>query len=173
MISSYVIVLQKAVRGWLKRHYFKRLKRSAIVCQKNTRAKQQRKRYLIMKRGFSRLVVLVRAKGIRNKYLAARRRMVLFQARCRGFLVRKFARDQLRLVNHLQMRVRKLLSQKGDSNKRQQEIEHIMNPEKLREIEATELKQLMEFGSEEDAAMARYLIIVRVSDNHGWRCCCC
>ena len=156
MISSYVIVLQKAVRGWLRRHYFKRLKRSAIICQKNIRAKQQRKRYLIMKRGFTRLVVLVKAKGIRNRYIVARRRIVLLQARCRGFMVRKFAREQLRLVNYLQMRVRKLLSTKGDSKSRQQEIEHIMNPEKLREIEAEELKQLMEFGSEEDAAMARY-----------------
>ena len=155
MISSYVIVLQKAVRGWLKRHYFKRLKRAAINLQKNIRAKQQRKRYLIMKRGFSRLVVLVRAKGIRHKYLVARRRIILLVARCKGFLVRKFAREQLRLVSHLQMRVRKLLSTKGESKKRQQEIERIMNPEKLREIEAEELKQLMESGSEEDVAMAR------------------
>jgi myosin-7 len=71
-----------------------------------------------MRRGFIRLQATFRARKVLKWYLRTRRRIVIFQRRCKGWVVRKNCREQLRAVIRIQALFRMILAFKIAKKKR-------------------------------------------------------
>ena len=66
--------------------------------------------YLQMKLGFARLQATWRARILTRNYRRMRRRVYLFQTRCRGMLARREFKRRLRSIIKIQSGVRKVLA---------------------------------------------------------------
>jgi len=80
-LLRYVLVLQRAIRGWYAKRTFQRLKRSVVKIQALWRAYRARKAYREMTAGYGRLQALWRARRLAFRYSFARKRITGFQAR--------------------------------------------------------------------------------------------
>ncbi|KAK9869439.1 hypothetical protein WA026_003194 [Henosepilachna vigintioctopunctata] len=89
VLSKYIVVLQKVIRGWICRRHYLKLKEAAIVFQKHWRAKGYRQRYLIIRNGYQRLQARIRGREITHTYIQKRRSIIQIQTICRGYLARK------------------------------------------------------------------------------------
>ena len=75
-LLKYILVLQRAVRGWYAKRTFQRLKRSVVKVQAIWRAYRARKAYREMTAGYGRLQALWRARRLAFRYAFARKRIV-------------------------------------------------------------------------------------------------
>ncbi|XP_078485190.1 unconventional myosin-VIIa-like isoform X1 [Ciona intestinalis] len=105
-ISRWVIVIQRAVRGWYCRHRYVLMRKSAIQIQSAWRKYTVQRQYFTIKNGYSRLQALWRARRLAFRYNFARKRIIRFQVQCRGFLARKNFRHKLWAIIKLQSCIR-------------------------------------------------------------------
>uniref|UniRef100_H2YRW8 Uncharacterized protein n=1 Tax=Ciona savignyi TaxID=51511 RepID=H2YRW8_CIOSA len=105
-ISRWVIVIQRAVRGWYCRHRYLTQRKSAIRIQSAWRKYTVQKQYFVIKNGYSRLQALWRARRLAFRYNFARKRIIRFQVQCRGFLARKNVRHKLWAIIKIQSCIR-------------------------------------------------------------------
>ncbi|KAG2456572.1 MYO7A protein, partial [Polypterus senegalus] len=98
--------------------------------------------YKQMRTGFSRLQALYRSRKLHRTYHVARKRIIEFQARCRGYLVRRAFRHRLWAVITIQAYVRGMISRrlykrlKGEYRRR-------LEAEKMRLAEEEKLRNQM------------------------------
>ena len=84
-LLKYVLVLQRAIRGWYAKRTFQRLKRSVVKIQALWRAYRARKAYREMIQGYGRLQALWRARRLAFRYNFARKRIIGLQDRIEHF----------------------------------------------------------------------------------------
>ncbi|XP_069748201.1 myosin VIIAa isoform X2 [Narcine bancroftii] len=141
-ITDKVILIQKVVRGFKDRSNFVKIRNSVMLIQRYWRGYHCRKSFGAMRVGFSRLQALYRSRKLFVQYHFARKRMILFQARCRGYLVRRAFRHRLWAVITIQARVRGMIARrlykrlKGEYRRR-------LEAEKLRLAEELRLRREM------------------------------
>ncbi|XP_066251283.1 myosin-VIIa-like isoform X2 [Euwallacea similis] len=88
ILARYIVVLQKAIKGWICRRRYLRLKAAAIVMQKHFRARGYRTRFLKMRNGYQRIQSKIRSRQLSSEYQAKRQKITGLQAYCRGYLSR-------------------------------------------------------------------------------------
>ncbi|KAG7333068.1 hypothetical protein KOW79_003203 [Hemibagrus wyckioides] len=141
-ITDKVILIQKVVRGFKDRSNFLKIKKSALMIQKTWRGYICRKNYGAMLAGFSRLQALYRSRKLYQTYHVTRQRMTLFQARCRGCMVRRAFRHRLWAVITIQAYTRGMIARrlyhrlKGEYKRR-------LDAEKMRLAEEEKLRYQM------------------------------
>ncbi|KAL1490407.1 hypothetical protein ABEB36_013111 [Hypothenemus hampei] len=84
VLARYILVLQKAIKGWIYRRRFLKLRAAAIIFQKHFRARGYRTRYLKMRHGFQRLQAKIRSRPLTIDYQHLRSKIIGLQAYCRG-----------------------------------------------------------------------------------------
>nr|CAI5836957.1 unnamed protein product [Callosobruchus analis] len=89
ILDRYIKVLQKAIRGWICRRRFLRLRNAALVVQKHYRARGFRSRYLLMRYGFQRLQASILSNQRRVAFKTIRNNIVKLQALSKGYLERR------------------------------------------------------------------------------------
>uniref|UniRef100_UPI00358F5089 unconventional myosin-VIIa-like isoform X2 n=1 Tax=Myxine glutinosa TaxID=7769 RepID=UPI00358F5089 len=92
IMTHNALLIQRVIKGIVVRLWFLRLKRAAIVIQKNWKGKKEREAYLELQRGLTRLQALAYARLVAMRYHRIHRKVILLQARCRGVLARKRSR---------------------------------------------------------------------------------
>ncbi|XP_050309593.1 myosin-VIIa-like [Anthonomus grandis grandis] len=88
VLEKYVRVLQTALKGWIHRQRFLKLRAAAVVFQKHFRGRRDRFHYLKMSNGYQRLQAKIISRDLAFSYRKLRGKIVGLQARCRGYLVR-------------------------------------------------------------------------------------
>ena len=77
------------VEGWFYRRQFLRQRKAAIIIQNCWRSYTAKRSYLIISRGLKRLQAMLRSRVQTSRYSLLRSVIVRFQARCRGYYVRR------------------------------------------------------------------------------------
>lgn len=103
-----ITTIQRGFRRILFRRVMKRYREAAIVLQKHFRARGYRKRFLIMQRGFHRLLASIDSRQVSNKFRNMRKSIVGLQARCRGYLTRKDLSGKITEKSHKMAQFAKL-----------------------------------------------------------------
>uniref|UniRef100_V5GUR3 Myosin-VIIa n=1 Tax=Anoplophora glabripennis TaxID=217634 RepID=V5GUR3_ANOGL len=88
ILDKYIKTIQKAIKGWIYRRRYLKLRQAAITIQKYFRARGYRSRYLIIKNGYQRLQAAIMSRQLTFFYTKIRKNIVNVQALCRGYLVR-------------------------------------------------------------------------------------
>ncbi|KAI4797686.1 hypothetical protein KUCAC02_024926 [Chaenocephalus aceratus] len=116
-ITDKVILIQKAVRGLKERTHYLRLRSAVTLIQRLWRGYQCRKNFQKvspsdMQSGFLRLQAVFRSRKYFRSYRRTRLRVILIQARCRGFLIRQTFWRRLRAVLTLQAFTRGMIARR-------------------------------------------------------------
>uniref|UniRef100_A0A670ZBQ1 Myosin VIIA n=1 Tax=Pseudonaja textilis TaxID=8673 RepID=A0A670ZBQ1_PSETE len=139
-ITDKVILIQKVVRGFKDRYLGKRANIS--WCERI---------------GFLRLQALYRSRKLHRQYHMARQRTIEFQARCRGFLVRRAFRHRLWAVFTIQAYGRGMIARrlykrlKGEYYRR-------LEAEKLRLLEEERLRKEMSAKKAKEEAEKKHQV---------------
>lgn len=88
VLDNSVKVLQRAIRGWVYRRRYQKLKHAALVIQKHFRARGYRKRYLVMRNGYKRLQACIVSRQLTHALFRIKKNITIIQARCKGHLTR-------------------------------------------------------------------------------------
>jgi len=156
VITSNIVTLQRAMRGWYHRRRYKALRQSAIIIQTKWRSYMIRRNYLNMRQGFLRLQALVRTRQLYGQFSHLRQHVVALQARCRGYLLRREIKLKLRAIIKIQRFVRAFISRK-QMMKLQQEVNSRAEAERLLEQETKLLSQQMNAKRAQEVAQQKYL----------------
>ncbi|KAG9510154.1 Myosin-VIIa, partial [Fragariocoptes setiger] len=156
VITSSIVTLQRAIRGWYHRRRYKHQRASAIIIQAYWRAHSQKKKYAEMRCGFQRLQALIRSRILANQFRLLRQHVVALQARCRGLLIRKEARDKRLAVIKIQRFVRAFISRRK-MQQLQQEVNSRAEAERLRDQEEQLLRQQMSPKRAQELAQQKYV----------------
>ncbi|XP_076812859.1 unconventional myosin-VIIa-like isoform X2 [Clavelina lepadiformis] len=105
-LTRWVIIIQRAVRGWYCRHRYQLMRKSAIIIQSAWKTYDGKRKFLIMQRGYARLQALWRSRRLAFRYEFARKRIIMFQVQCKGFLARRDIRNRLWAITTIQAYVR-------------------------------------------------------------------
>lgn len=89
VILKAIVTLQRAVRRMLFKRFVEKHRNAAIVIQKTWRARQPRRDFLVMRKGFHRLAAAVHSRQLTSDFVQLKRRMRNLQAYCQGYLARK------------------------------------------------------------------------------------
>ena len=111
-LLKYVLVLQRAIRGWYAKRTFQRLKRSVVKIQALWRAYRARKAYREMTAGYGRLQELWRARRLAFRYSFARKRITGFQAYARGYIIRIERKRKMEAIITIQSFTRGMIERK-------------------------------------------------------------
>lgn len=156
VITSNIVTLQRAIRGWYHRKRYKEMRRSAIMIQARWRAYITKKHYREMRMGFQRLQALLRARQLNYQFKHLRTHVVALQARCRGHLLRKEYYAKKEAIVKIQRFVRAFVARK-QMMKLQKEVNSRAEAERLREQEEKLLCQQMNHKSAHEVANQKYL----------------
>lgn len=96
-----VLVIQSFVRAWGHRRRFLQLRRAAVVFQKHWRGRGPRLAYSRRRQGLLRLQAVIRSRQLKRDFTLLRTRVSGLQARCRGYLVRKVAKERMKARQQL------------------------------------------------------------------------
>lgn len=88
ILAKYILVLQKAIKGWIYRRRYLKLKAAALVMQKHFRARGYRTRYLTMRNGFQRLQAAIVARHVTYDYKKTLGIIQKLQPLCKGYVTR-------------------------------------------------------------------------------------
>ena len=144
-ISKFVIVIQRAVRGWYAKRTFQRLKNSIVTIQSMWRGYLARRDYKVMVSGYQRLQALWRSRRLAFRYQFARKRIVGFQAHCRGCIVRVRYRQYKWAVVTVQAFVRGMIARR--------ELKRLKKMRTIEDMPAKKKKEtLMEMQRQEEAS---------------------
>ncbi|CAG9767592.1 unnamed protein product [Ceutorhynchus assimilis] len=88
ILARYIIILQKAIKGWIYRRRYLKLKAAAIVFQKHFRARGYRSRFLKMRNGYQRFQSKILSRQLTFSYKNLRQKIIGLQTHCRGRLSR-------------------------------------------------------------------------------------
>ncbi|KAK5645798.1 hypothetical protein RI129_004262 [Pyrocoelia pectoralis] len=88
VVQRSILVLQKAIKGWIYRRRYLKLKAAALVFQKHFRARGYRPRYLVMRNGYQRLQSVIRSRVQIRTYQKVRGSILELQRICKGYHVR-------------------------------------------------------------------------------------
>lgn len=88
ILDKYIKTIQKAIKGWIYRRRYLKLRQAAITIQKHFRARGYRSRYLIIRNGYRRLQATIMSRQLTYFYAKIRKNIVNVQGLCRGYLVR-------------------------------------------------------------------------------------
>ncbi|RZB66655.1 myosin-VIIa [Asbolus verrucosus] len=88
ILSKYILILQKAIRGWIFKRRFRKLREAAIVFQKYWRARGYRTRFLIIRNGYQRLQASIRSRLLTHSFGRMRKNVVNLQAASKGYVIR-------------------------------------------------------------------------------------
>ncbi|XP_032888155.1 unconventional myosin-VIIb [Amblyraja radiata] len=88
ILTTNILIIQKRMRGFKDRKNFLRVRAAAQMIQSHWRGQRCRKKYRLMRHGFGRLQALFHAQRMVRQYQDTRRLVILFQARCQGYLAR-------------------------------------------------------------------------------------
>lgn len=163
VITSNIVTLQRAIRGWYHRKRYKAMRAGAIVIQARWRCYIYRKHYLEMRIGFQRLQALTRARQLTNQFRHLRQHVVALQARCRGYLLRRECNIKRQAVIKIQRFVRAFIARKM-MKKLQREVSSRAEAERLREQEEKLLSQQMNPKRAKELAHQKYLERLRDLD---------
>ncbi|KAF2985564.1 hypothetical protein EK904_009077 [Melospiza melodia maxima] len=101
VLTDKVLLIQKVMRGLKDRKQFLKQRRSAVAIQSAWRGYCCRKEFRM---------ALYRGRQLAQRYEATRARIVAFQARCRGFLLRQSLARQHRAARVIQAHARGMLA---------------------------------------------------------------
>lgn len=137
-----ITVIQRGFRRIIFRRFIQRYREAVIVIQKNWRARNPRRRFLIMQRGFRRLQAAIHSREDANRYQNLRMSIICLQARCRGYLTRrdlsnKISEKSQRMVELGRLRV-----------KEEQELKSAGHPQWKKEAEIRFLSRLSVLNKE-------------------------
>ncbi|XP_059335252.1 unconventional myosin-VIIb isoform X2 [Ammospiza nelsoni] len=132
VLTDKVLLIQKVMRGLKDRKQFLKQRRSAVAIQSAWRGYCCRKEFRMALLGFGRLQALYRGRQLAQRYEATRARIVAFQARCRGFLLRQsLARQHRAARNKLEARNIQVLGPlKGREEAMRLQKEHLPTQER-------------------------------------------
>lgn len=89
MQLKYVLVLQRAFRWCILKRWIDRHRHAAIAIQRFWRGYRSRQKQAIIRNGIERLQACIVSRQNAYRYLRLKRSVPVFQAYCRGFLLRK------------------------------------------------------------------------------------
>ncbi|KAI1242110.1 Unconventional myosin-VIIa [Lamprotornis superbus] len=186
-ITDKVILIQKVVRGYKDRSNFLKVRNSVLMIQRYWRGHNCRKNYgapwkqeissgnllrvgeplaggvapsrslLQMRIGFLRLQALYRSRKLHKQYHMARRRIIEFQARCRGYLVRRAFRHRLWAVLTVQAYARGMIARRLYKRLRG-EYYRRLEAEKLRLAEEERLRKEMSAKKAKEEAERKHQV---------------
>ncbi|XP_065580984.1 myosin-VIIa-like isoform X3 [Artemia franciscana] len=140
VLSKKILVLQKAIRGWVHRRRFLKMRTAAVIIQKNWRAHNQKQKYLRIRIGYMRLQALVRSRVLSQRFQVIRAHVVRIQARCRGKLIRRNIQHRIWAIVTIQSYVRRMIAMRH-FKRLKFEHRHRLDAIRLREQEEKELKK--------------------------------
>ncbi|XP_033100270.1 myosin-VIIa-like isoform X1 [Anneissia japonica] len=141
-LAEKCIIIQKVVRGWFYRKRYIAMRKSAIYIQRCWKKFAQRVRFLKMRKGFLRLQACIRSRTLSYKFHFIRYRIGLFQAYCRGYLVRREHRKYIGSIVKIQSGFRMLLA-RNQYLKIRNEHRRRKEAEKYRKKMESQLKKQM------------------------------
>ncbi|KAE9550764.1 hypothetical protein FO519_006016 [Halicephalobus sp. NKZ332] len=93
-LTKHATNIQKTMKGWLQRRKYEKMRSAAVVIQKHWRGYSQRKKYHQILLGIARLQAVLRSKQLVSHYRKLKTVVTLFQAHCRGSLIRNELRSK-------------------------------------------------------------------------------
>uniref|UniRef100_UPI00398F769D unconventional myosin-VIIa-like n=1 Tax=Pristiophorus japonicus TaxID=55135 RepID=UPI00398F769D len=142
ILIAKALLIQKVMRGFKDRKNFLRQKRAARKIQSHWRRYQCRKNDRLVRLGFGRLQALYHARKVTKHYKETRRWMILFQARCRGYLNRQNNSKQLEALTIIQAYTRGMLIRKS-YRKKKRDTQRRLEAEKLHFVEEQRLVKVV------------------------------
>ncbi|XP_025836216.1 myosin-VIIa isoform X1 [Agrilus planipennis] len=139
VLTKKILILQKAIRGWVYRRRFLRLRAATMVIQKYWKGYVQRQRYKRMRVGYMRLQALIRARVLSHRFNHLRGHIVGLQAHARGYLVRREYGHKMWAIIKIQSHVRRMIAQRKYNKIRFEHKNHI-EALRLKKKEERELK---------------------------------
>ncbi|XP_044752121.1 myosin-VIIa-like [Coccinella septempunctata] len=133
ILAKYIVVLQKAIRGWLWRRWFLKQREAAIVFQKYWRARGYRQRYLIIRNGYQRLQVRVKVRELNFEYMKLRKKIIGLQSFCRRYLARTHSQFG-KIYEAVRQRNIDEVSLKQSGNKNYKQLAEQKMKERLQEL---------------------------------------
>lgn len=133
VLSKYILLIQKVIKGWLCRKKYLRLKAAAIIVQKHWRARGYRSRYLLIRNGYQRLQAIIRSRMLTYKFESIRTPLRGFQAVCKGYAVRKFS-QMGKIYAVVQLKYKEELELKRSGNKHYQQTAELHMQKRLAEL---------------------------------------
>uniref|UniRef100_UPI00358E9D69 unconventional myosin-VIIa n=1 Tax=Myxine glutinosa TaxID=7769 RepID=UPI00358E9D69 len=154
-ISDKVILIQKIVRGFRQRSHYLNLRNASLVVQTFWRGYHCRKAYASLRQGFGRLQALYRTRRLSHDFYLVCTRLASFQARCRGYLIRRAFRHRLWATLTIQVYVRGMLARRLYRRLRT-EYKLRLEAEKLRLVEEERLRRIMSVKKAKEEAERRH-----------------
>lgn len=133
VLSKYILLIQKVVKGWLCRKKYLRLKAAAIIVQKHWRARGYRSRYLLIKNGYQRLQAVIRSRALNYKFGKIRTAVRGFQAYCKGYVARRHSQIG-KIYSAVQLKYKEELELKKSGNRQYQQVAELHMQKRLAEL---------------------------------------
>ncbi|NXU79118.1 MYO7A protein, partial [Oreotrochilus melanogaster] len=163
-ITDKVILIQKVVRGFKDRSNFLKVRNSVLMIQRYWRGHNCRKNYGAVSMGVLPhtssswdLSKSFLALNLHKQYHMARRRIIEFQARCRGFLVRRAFRHRLWAVLTIQAYARGMIARRLYKRLRG-EYHRRLEAEKMRLAEEERLRKEMSAKKAKEEAEKKHQV---------------
>lgn len=155
ILSKYILLLQRTIRGWLCRRRYLKLREAAIVVQKYWRARGYRSRYLIIRNGYQRLQARILSKHTTYEFTKMRGILRNIIPVCKGFIGRNKSQFG-KIYLAVQLKNAEEIQLKKAGNKNYKQIAEVNMQKRLAELNRE--YKLKEIQREEEANKANELV---------------